>query len=227
MTRIINAEADFSSSKDFILPVAGASYFNIFTGGAAKRNLITPTGTITETGDVDVSSRWAMTDGAIDYLDTGVSETLSMTMVSLCRARVYDGAGVILIGGYDGSSVASVNMFSTSSGALGFSAGVSTPGIQAGSNTETATDWAIRAIRVDGSKMTYDNLTSEDQVEAAVANRVSGPRAIRIGYGYQNTWTGEADTIAAAIYPSYLSDQDLQSVASVMRAAAAKIGVSV
>ena len=229
MTNIINRAADYSASSRFLPPAADPAYFALYPKGGLGRNLSGADATLVGAPVKDAAgyARFAGTSGLVE---TPVTETMEMTLVFAGRMAAQGFTQGILIGDYTNASTAAVALYTTLANRISYSVGVTSGGaaaVSSGNIAEDATAWGIRALRVNGAGARYDNVTTGGHLDVAVANRRAGSALIRVGGGYNSSFTGANEQIMAGVWTRRLSDAELRAVAEVARLAASQIGVTV
>ena len=228
MTKIINRSADYSASNQFLPPAANPGYFAIYPKGDLSRNLTGANAALLGSPVKDATG-YARFSGTSGLIQTPVSETMEITLVSAGRMVPQGFAQGILIGDYTNASTAAVALYTTLANRISYSVGVTSGGaaaVSSGNITEDATAWGIRVLRVDGARVRYDNLTSGGQLDIAVANRRAGSALIRVGGGYNSSFVGVNEQVMAGVWNRRLSDAELTSVAEIARIAGSQVGVT-
>ena len=228
MTNIINRAADYSASSRFLPPAASPGYFALYPKGGLGRNLSGGDATLVGSPVKDAAG-YARFTGTSGLVQTPVAETMKMTLVFAGRMVAQGFAQGILIGDYTNASTAAVALYTTLANRISYSVGVTSGGaaaVSSGNITEDATAWGIRALRVDGAGVRYDNLTTGGQLDVAVANRRAGSALIRVGGGYNSSFVGANEQIMAGVWTRRLSDAELLGVAELARVAGSQVGVT-
>lgn len=139
--------------------------------------------------------------------------------------------------GYLASGLAGVSMYSNSnpnsvtlSGSR-YTDGTNTAVTSAGTSIAITSyaNWSLVASRVRADRAQRDNLTT---VTAGAVNYTSQGRVLaagnfRIGSSYSQSWQGECDIGAVAIYDRFISDAELSTMATQMRNVLAHLSITV
>lgn len=182
-----------------------------------------------------------------NYLQTEISETDEMTIISLCRSNsvipggassggdattpafVTNYIGPVVTSGYTGNALG-VGLFATSPSVLsGFACRDNGSGVAtlagAGLN-DTVANWGFRGVRITSSLTTTFNRTVGTQNNSTVTNRrIRNSQKLRIG-STTTAFAGKADISAVAIFNVALTDEEIDKVVAMMRVRSARLGIS-
>ena len=183
--------------------------------------------------------------GGLNFMQTDVTETPSMTILVLCKTAILPttvAEGSMIVGGWKGPTVtpgftgdASANMYvQTAIASVSASAsrdngsGGTTPGGGSVAGTP-ANQWAWRAMRAaSGQPTLIDDLTAGTKnVGSNLATRVTSANKLRVGSSFiPADYLGECDVSCVMVFSEYLTDAELQSLLKVGRIRGQRVGIS-
>ncbi|HDW3220055.1 TPA: hypothetical protein RMM45_004235 [Escherichia coli] len=196
-----------------------------------------------------VNADSARLKGLTNYLSTDVTESADMTVLVISKAvSIPDGApatagettpmhfgsysGVPALPGYPNNSYG-ISLFNTypdrsNVGAArddGTGSGITSAQTF---QTETIHNWNLRVIRTGDSVTTdFINLTTNRKTSSTVTTRrVPTGNKMRIGSGYSQ-YSGTVDVSHIVFYSVALTDSEISQIAALMRARAARLGITV
>lgn len=165
-------------------------------------------------------------DGA--YIDSGVAETLAMTIVIACKESVAN--SVAFVGNYAGGSNVGVSMYTNASSTV-MSANVGR--VEGGGSSSVGSDtaaWGCYALQVPATGAhTLRNLTAGNaNSSVATGDRVlNGGGNIRIGGAVSAFPKGGAEINSVLLYNRALTLTEINKLAVWMREYAASCGIAV
>jgi hypothetical protein len=244
MTSMISPDGDFSGSRDWEPPFAGFQYFNFFRGGEANvaRNLAKGGAPAMKRGTPTYGDGYARFTAMSNFLDTMIADGLEKTLISAGRGV---GSGTGTTRSMFISSYAANNLLGRGASIFGFgpvttqytaslndgATGAAAVGQEEGNDPNA---WGIRSLRIflpssgNQGRLIANNLTTGwTSGEVAFAYpRQPAAQAFRVGSSWSIGFLGVSDHVADAIISRGISDAELATMAALMRAVAARDGIT-
>lgn len=251
-TRIINKNANLWASPKAKLSVPfDATWEGFFSFGVdaatSARNLIEGGVALAIIGSPVYGANYIELTGAqVAYLVTSIKNSTDMTIVA--TVKPLEEKGIAVVTNYQsqredatrlcvGTSLAfDVGSNSTDGNVISrFNHAVLVSGVSTGAAAETSAaspigSWYMISGRVKNSDRTrrVDNLTAGTSgVNLPVVNPVDLGDVFRLGSAYNSQFPGKCQLCEVAIISEYISDADFSTLTRLMRASAARKGITV
>lgn len=226
-------DGGFPTIAGFTIPViAGLEGCYIFDGqpGDLGRNYASGRPAASVIGAPVVDGKSARFSGSA-YLDTGISETGSMSIIVVAKASTPPGTGNLasLFGNYNSNSAGGIGMWMQEPTL------VRTNAIKDGASdllnvSCTTSNYALLAYRVrSGGYSRLINFTNGDDVQSSGTGvrTLDVTRTLRVGRFYNTSYQAANDQMLCLIYSRLLSDLEVQSVVAWVREHCTRKGVVV
>lgn len=240
MVRIISANADYSASLEYALPVSGARYWNFFFG-LASTNLGSG-GSQAVVGSPAKLTGYYSFNAPSDYVDTGVLLPASATLLVVAKTPVSDttAVGATFIGNWAssagvGSIPAGAYISPRATGIRG-SAVANNGGTTVNMIEDLSVDemaWRFIALTVNGgvstSSITIADLTANvSSTETQSFPLRASNLTVKIGANpAAPSFTSDTDIAFGAVYDRALSVSEIASIYTAVRAVAARSAISI
>lgn len=251
MVDLINADADaFAYARVIRPPITdGLEFWNYYGGDSdMRRNLAPGKSAAIPVGDpsADGGDFFIRCEGTIDYIQTAVAASNEFTMIAVAKAVTPDAGPCPLIS--NTGSANQVNGSATAGAAIYLNDAVTGNDLirltaqQAGNNSGTSTTVAASTSDFDISDSGVQMLTGRctgagDRIAKIMGTSLTATtnsalpamlaQPYRIGSQYNTGAKGLVDIYAAIIYSRALSDSELDTIYSFVRAFYARRGLTI